>query len=668
MSKVYTHPHYKINVIDQSIYVPEVRDQSALFMPVFFMRAQKGPLNVPYYCRNYNEAVTTFGAGTFDETTNYFSREAFFAKALFPRVGCFIVRLAEETAKAATVVLELKVQKGKIKQWERDSNGYYTYSPETDERIPLLDPDTQTQIEEDGVKFTWNVRALKEDQDQPETLKNLKPTTYGSGDNEYVVYPILAAKAKSVGAYANNTGFKFFFDSDNFDATLARSVKSIPYAFGMVSKSYGQDTVSPILSRYQSHYENFVVRPHQIDLRTNRQVSFENVMKNNYRSEDIPWDIKLYTDNIETIGKLVQEVEDDDDTLSDPLLVNLTSEYNVDGKPMPHVEFTDDSLVLNKTFVVYLKDGADGKLTDAATEELTRQYLNDLINPDILNAAKYPFNYIIDTGVGLKTKEAFINFMGKGREDFKVMLSTQDSNLGRYNTKAEDYSTGMSLYASALLQPESMEKGTECCRVTICMHAGKVADTNFDVIIPFTYDLAVKKSLYLSTQAISGQPTGLPNSAVTGFYEWNWDASDPDTKQQSWECGLNYVQSYDMQGIHWPALRSVYRYETSVLSSDFFTDAVVFCKQIARFQWAKFAGMEMDFSRYASIASKSVQDAITAMLGGQLTASAALTQTPEQRKIGYESTLTITLLGNAQQRIWSVDLICRRNGYDPAEA
>lgn len=209
-----------------------------------------------------------------------------------------------------------------------------------------------------------------------------------------------------------------------------------------------------------------------------------------------------------------------------------------------------------------------------------------------------------------------------------------------------------------------MEKGTECCRVTICMHAGKVADTIYDAIVPFTYDIALKKALYLSTEAIAGQPTGLPNSAITVFREFNWSASDADLKQQSWESGLNYIQNYDMTGIHWPAIRSVYRYETSVLSSDFFTDAIVFIKHIVRFQWAKYVGMEMEFSRYASIVSKSVQDELTAMLNGALTATASLTQTAEQAKIGYESTLSITLLGNAQQRIWSVDINCKRAGYN----
>lgn len=664
MAITYTHPHFKINVIDQSIYSPEVREQLSLFTPIFFMRAQKGPLNVPYYCSNYTVANEVFGEGTFDLTTKYFSREAFFLKGLFPNVGCFITRLADDTAKAGTVVLELKVQKTNLKQWERDSEGNYRYDPETDERIPLIDEATSTQVEEPGVELTWNVRQLKTDGKNPETLNNLKPTTHGTGASEYVVYPIIAAKCKYVGEYTNNTGFKFFFDYDNLDSTLARQVKSIPYSFGIVSKSYNTDTVSPVHSIFQSKFESFVARPNQIDTRTHRQVSFTQVLKNNYKSEDIPWEIKLYNDNIATIGSLIQSLEPDDDTLTDPYLVNITNEYNLQGKPMPHVKLTDESIFLNDSYVIYLDGGSDGDISDACIEDLTRQYLLNKVYPDIQDSARYPFTAIVDTGVSIPTKQAFLSFMSKNRDDFKVILSTQDSNLGRYNTKAEDYSTGMSLYADALLQPESQEKGTGCCRVSIFQHAGKVADTTYDEIIPFTYDIALKKAKYLASNVIAGQPAGLPHSAIEVFREWNWTANDADLKQMMWDCGLNYCQYYDMTSIHWTAMRSVYQYDTSVLSSDFFTDIIVFIKHIVRYQWSKYVGVEMTAARYMSIVTKSVQDNITAMLNGYLTADVEMSQTAEQAKIGYISTLTITLNGNAQQRIWSVDVICKRNDYN----
>lgn len=660
MAKVYTHPHWKTSVIDESIATVLNREVLPLFLPIFFMRAQQGVAGTPVFCRTYTEAVKAFGEGTFNTTSKYFSREARYLNGLFARQGAFIVRMVDSNAQYASAVLELKVKKVSVPQYETDSSGYYVLDDDGN-KVPLMDSTTNTQISEDGVELTWNVRPL--DIEGGETLKNLNPTTYSSGNDEYVVYPMVALKAKYVGESANNVGFKLFVDLDNLDDTLATNVGSIPYTFGAVKKTYGQDTVSPIQSSWQNQYEDFVVKPDQVDSRVARNVSFKQVIAENYDADDLPFDIVIYDDNFKTVGAAIQEVEPNDTTIADdPFMVNLASAYNIEGIPMTHVVFSDDSAVLNDTFIMYMQGGADGDITDDAVEALTRQYLKDLIYPEILDQPRYPFTHIIDVGVTLETKEAFIQFMGV-HDAFKVILSTQDTSLGRYNTKAEDYSLGSALYAKCLLQPESTEKGTECCRATIVQQAGRVAGDNSGDIVPFTYDLMLKKSLYLSTSSINGMPAGLPNSAIETYSEWNWMPCDADHKQRSWDSGLNYAQYYDMTSIHWPALRSVYRYDTSVLSSDFFTDAIIFVKHVVRYQWSVFAGVEMNWSRFQSLATKSISDNLAAVLNGYIQSSVVLSQNEQEAALGYVSHVTVTLVGNPQQRVWDIDIVCRRSGY-----
>lgn len=324
----------------------------------------------------------------------------------------------------------------------------------------------------------------------------------------------------------------------------------------------------------------------------------------------------------------------------------------------------DDTIALNDSRIVYMQGGEDGALDDAAVETLTRQYLKDLVYPEILDQPRYPFTHIVDTGVSIQTKYAFIDFLGE-HDAFKVILSTQDANLGRFNTKAEDLSTGSALYARCLLQPESIIKGTECCRAEIFQQAGYLANSSYAGIIPSTLDVMVKKSLYQSTGSITGTPTGLPRSEITVFKEWNWTPCDADHKQRSWDNGLNYFQHYDMTGIHWPAMRSVYRYDTSVLSSSNFTDAVVYTKHIARTNWSKFAGVEMEFSMLKKQAESAVSGDLTYMLNGFYNNTVTFSQSDEEAKIGYISHCTIQLWGNPQQRVWKIDIECYRNGYDP---
>lgn len=657
MAKVYTYPHWETSVIDNSIYTPLYDEILPLFRPIFFMRAQQGPAGVPVWVSGTNNFKKVFGEGTLDSTTEYYSRESVYLSNLFARQGAFVVRMADSNAKKGSVVLELQVKKVKVDQYELDEDGQFVLTEEGN-RVPVIDTDGVT-VKEDGVELKWLARALDED----ETISNLKVKTVGSGESEYSVYPILAAEASSVGKFANDVGVKLFVDLDNIDDTLAQNVASIPYYFGAVKKTYGQDTVSSILSNLQNNAETFVAKENQQDTRTARNVSFDDVISNYY--DDLPFDVKLYSDNIKTVGELVQSVEDDE-TLTDPYLVNLTSPYNINDVPYTHVVMSedDDAIALNDSRIVYMQGGADGAIDDAAVETLTCQYLKDLVYPELLDQPRYPFTHIIDTGVSIETKYAYIDFLGD-HDAFKVILSTQNANLGRFNTKAEDLSTGSALYARCLLQPESAIKGTECCRAEIFQQAGYLANSTYRGIIPATLDVMNKKSQYQSTGTITGTPTGLPASEITIFKEWNWTPCDADHKQRSWDNGLNYFQHYDMTGIHWPAMRSVYRYDTSVLSSANFTDAVVYTKHIARKNWSKFAGVELEFGMFKQQAENAVSGDLAYMLNGHYNHEVEFSQSDEEAKIGYISHCTIKLWGNPQQRVWKIDIECYRNGYDP---
>ena len=685
MAKVYTYPHWEINVIDNSIYTPLVRETLPLFRPIFFMRAQSGLTGVPQWCDDYNSAVSKYGEGTFDISTKYFSREALYLNNLFARQGAFIVRLAEaNTSDTGSLVLELTVKKTKVVQYEKDDNGQWVRDTNGD-KIPVTDANG-AEVIEDGYELKWSTRplvmtdpniangstvgnatvggsAVGDSDFRPETVTNLLPVTYGTGDDAYTVYPILAIKATSVGEYANDIGVKLFSDLDNFDDTLANNLGSMLYSFGLVKKTYGQDTVSAIKNNLGDNTVDFTAKPDQIDSRTARQVSFDDVLGNYYN--DLPVEIKLYEDNIETVGALIQAVEVNDTTLVSPWAVNLVDPYNLNNEPYEHVVMSDDSdaIDLNESRILYLTGGSDGNIDDATIETLTRQYLKDLVYPDLLDQPRYPFTHIIDTGVSIETKYAFINFLGV-HDAFKLVLSTQDANLGRFNTKAEDLSTGSALYAKCLLQPESIIKGTEVCRAEIYQQSGYLAAGMYKGIVPTTYDIMGKKSLYNSTQRMSGIPAGLPASEIDIYKKWNWTPCDADFKQKSWDSGLNYFQYFDMTGIHWPAMRTVYRYDTSVLSSANFTDAVVYTKHIARYNWSKYAGIEVDFTAIKNRATADLTADLGYMLNGIYGSSVEFTQSEEEAKIGYISHAIITLVGHPQQRIWKIDIECNRSGYE----
>src|SRR5574344_2136001 len=313
-----------------------------------------------------------------------------------------------------------------------------------------------------------------------------------------------------------------------------------------------------------------------------------------------------------------------------------------------------------------MTDGDDGDIDDATIEELTIQYLRDLPYPEILDQPRYPFTHIIDTGVAIDTKYTFIQFLGV-HDAFMLVPATQDANMGRFNTKAEDLSAGSALYAKCLLQPESVVKGTEVCRAEIYEQAGYLADNDYRGVVASTFDICGKKSLYASTRRITGIPAGLPSSEVSVFSKWSWTPSDADLKQKSWDSGLNYFQHYDMTSIHWPSIHSVYRYDTSVLSIATFTDAVVYTKHIARYNWSKYAGVAMPFSTLSVQATADLTADLTYMFNNRYKVSVEFTQSDEEARIGYIAHAIISLTGYAQQRVWKIDIECNRDGFSNEE-
>ena len=58
----------------------------------------------------------------------------------------------------------------------------------------------------------------------------------------------------------------------------------------------------------------------------------------------------------------------------------------------------------------------------------------------------------------------------------------------------------------------------------------------------------------------------------------------------AWDKGLNYCQSADMTRIFYPALRTVYLADSSILTDQWFVDALVYTKHVIPFSWSTHVG------------------------------------------------------------------------------
>ena len=120
-----------------------------------------------------------------------------------------------------------------------------------------------------------------------------------------------------------------------------------------------------------------------------------------------------------------------------------------------------------------------------------------------------------------------------------------------------------------------------------------------------------------------------------------------------------------MDNLHFPSIRTVYKYDTSVLLDDEFTDAIIFTKQAARDSWATYVGMDTPQAVYEALITKDLNARLLQIFNGRYTFDVEAYQTVEEANRGYVQHVAITIEAPAVKRVWLVDVICRREGYDP---
>lgn len=393
------------------------------------------------------------------------------------------------------------------------------------------------------------------------------------------------------------------------------------------------------------------------------------------------------------VDALVERLATADDVAAENAGYQCNVVSAVDGENIPYfcteVVNADDALVTSDTLidagsivvpssktVIYLAGGEDGDLSDAATERNIRAQITLALNSqhEYLNDyARCPFNAIYDTGVSMDTKKAYCDLLTV-RDSLVVNLATQstwknadgsDPAVAGYypNARMDDESIGSFLRSYAWLMREDVANGTECCRCKIFLHAGYTSD--HDGPVASTLWIAMKNAQYLNRNYIYMEAKGLPNADVSCWTKLSWVAYAEDTKSRCWNAGLNYVQYYDMTHIHYASVRSVYRYETSILVDAGVVDALCFMKDEVRRSWAKFAGVTIPANELNALITDDLQGRFDYLLNHKYNHAENVYQTDEDMKLGYVRHVDIQLISPATNRVWLATIICRRENYNP---
>lgn len=537
------------------------------------------------------------------------------------------------------------------------------------------------------------------------------------------IYPVIAFIASNPGLYGDDLAFQLSYKLRENNKGDAGYFKSIFYTFAPKEREYGTTTVNPHYDKYGREFVSFAANPDAIDKDTGLIYSMENMCNRSYEADGylLPYTVYTYEDRTfnrignriiknslakdntgkylcidelmlakdEADGFLVMNEDgtysvDEDYIDSSKLgyMINILSGYNLDGTEYTGIEIdrdSTDSIILADDENHFLTGGSDG-VTNADGSIPDTTILTGIQNLchvksflQIVDKAHYPITHMYDAGYDMKTKYAMLDFLDI-RDDIGVSLSTQvlfDNGSGRsisVNDQAADEANGEALRAYALLMRESIVMGTDCCRAAIYCHCGQLAAGNYLGIMPFTYWDAHQHAMYGRTQYMSvTEPRGLPLSYNDLFRisTVNWTNYSPDGQSRVWDTGLNYCQYADMSRIHFPALRTVYRAETSVLVDQWFVDAVIYTKHVVRKAWARHSGRN-DSTAVLQAAIKNYLDTeLTNLYAGKYTFEVTVYQTEEEKAMGYVQHVKVKLTSGAQFRVLVVDIEVNREGFDP---
>ena len=119
----------------------------------------------------------------------------------------------------------------------------------------------------------------------------------------------------------------------------------------------------------------------------------------------------------------------------------------------------------------------------------------------------------------------------------------------------------------------------------------------------------------------------------------------------------------DTSRIFYPALRTVYLAETSVLVNQYFMDAVVYTKHEIRKTWAKYTGVRKPNSVLQADLATDLTNRLKDLYNDLYTFSVSVYQTQEDKNLGYVQHCRVSITSPATFRVLVVDIEVNREDF-----
>lgn len=644
-------------------------------LPKVFIYAQQGP-TTPQLVTG-DSRVQTYGADSFDMRLPYANHATQLSNTLDAAGNQHMIQriIPNDANPPANFLLSLDVLPTMVPVYPRNADGTLTLDVNGNPLAPT--GTTAGYLAKWVVTNTSNLVGYEAFGAVPTTAGD--QTTTGSSPVQSQRYPILQFQSSDVGNCGNNRGINIWAPTTASQSPLntatTNGIGAYQFYVSMFSRTSSTTTPTtyPAISGDQSVMVSF--KPGAIDPVSDSAVYIGDVLLDAYRNLDDPTypavfglfsNLYVYQTNIDTLLAQFYTAEyayvqatggsaaigsDFTGAANEKYLFNIIGGSSTDGNPYTTFQFTSGSsngITLNQYQNIYASGGSDGTMSnanfDASVAAAMAAYAdpNNEVQDDAVNVE----SIIYDTGFALSTKYALLNFIAV-RKDTCCILATYQAGQPPQSASDEE-SIATAVKARAQFFPESDYFGTPVMRALIMGRDGKVIGSQYNGRLPLTLELAAKSAAYMGSSTGSWKTgadfDGYPGSIVTTMTDVNITFTGGTVRNQNWATGLNWVQSYDRRQLFFPALKTVYNDDTSVLNS--FLTVMAICeinKVVAR--------VTRDFSGVSNLTDaqfiERVNDDVTAKLknrfDGRFIIVPDCTITGGDQQRGFSSTTAVSI-------------------------
>lgn len=641
-----------------------------IHLPLCFIWAEDGPTQQQVV--SGGAAMQTYGTRSFDLRSPFANHATVFTKMFLEEANTVMIKRLRpnDAPPPANVRIYADVLTTQRDEYERD--------PE-EGKIVLDDlgmpKTTGQQIEVTEIKFIHEYITP----DEPAGVIN---NNFGNGGKVVGTYddgngkqsekiPLFDFEVPHFGSAGNLRGLKLWAPNNATTSTVNEGLIEqgvYPFFIAFMKKASENATPRHIETNYAELQTEFVLKPGFVDENTDVEKYAGDIILDNYR--DLDGDVvnhgpfgrmHIYQRNIDQLLTKIFEAEKAAEYVGNDLrgvrvkdndiyLVNLFGCTNASGLPYQTLRpstSTTGGVRLTENTTIMASGGGDGTMTNEAFDDLVMnevQGFNDLNSPwqDFVNN---PCSALWDSGFSFKVKKELGKFIAI-RKNTMVFLSTHVAGKKQLSA-SEESAVGLALLSHVRAFPESDYFGTPAFRAAIISRSGRIKNSPWRDFVPVSFSLARMISKFAGGAQGKFKPEFSFDRTPANYINDMIDVNDPwvpaAARNKDWDAGLLYVENIERRQLYFPATRTVYNNDTSVLMSILTALCCIECETIGLYAQKHFSGSSLTKGELKKYVEDWVREQLNGKFAERFIISPEVKFTEADDRRGYSWTLIIRI-------------------------